>query len=124
FGSLPIVLPRWILSWLRIAVSPPYRWRVHDVAAALLMNRFYENLMRAPAEGLPIAKALDEAREWLRSASRPEIREASKAFQDSSSSRERSGGESSQSTRVDSAQLTPYADPYYWAGFVVIGAPL
>ncbi len=45
------------------------QWRVDDQATALLMTRFYQNLL-GKREGLskpmPKAKALDEAKQWLR----------------------------------------------------------
>jgi CHAT domain-containing protein len=50
-------------------------WRVNDTATALLMTRFYQNLLEA-REGLkgplPKARALQEAKEWLRGLSRGE----------------------------------------------------
>src|SRR5262249_55191140 len=45
------------------------QWRVDDQATALLMTRFYQNLLgrRAGLAGpLPKAEALDEAKRWLR----------------------------------------------------------
>lgn len=47
------------------------RWRVSDRATALLMQRFYENLLDTPKDRgtyppLPRARALQEAKIWLR----------------------------------------------------------
>ena len=97
-------------------------WRVDDEAAVLLMARFYENLLGAHddsrevagvdhGQGQPMTKAqaLVEAKRWIRNADRRAIRAA----------RER-GGDTNEPT---AATLRPYDDPYYWAGFVLIGAP-
>jgi tetratricopeptide (TPR) repeat protein len=86
------------------------QWKVDDDATALLMARFYRNLL-GKREGLkapmPKAEALAEAKRWLRGAGaalpRGEIvrREAVKA----------------------EPSAHPYEDPTYWAGFILVGAP-
>ena len=50
------------------------RWKVDDAATALLMARFYENLMRSRTGTKPLgrAAALAEAKAWLRKLSRTE----------------------------------------------------
>jgi CHAT domain-containing protein len=74
------------------------QWKVDDVATALLMGRFYENLTAtgaaADAARGPMSKAhaLTEAKRWLR-----------------------------QLTDADGRQL--FAHPAYWAGFVLVGDP-
>lgn len=68
-------------------------WPMDDTATALLIERFYGNLVGAPGRpALDCAAALQEARIWLR------------GWQNAS-------GE------------TPYAHPAYWAALVMIGAP-
>ena len=76
-------------------------WPVDDVATALLMFRFYENLLGAYAErrsgfgaGTPMRKvdALREAKLWL------------KAFEQDDGTR-------------------PFAHPVYWGGFILTGDP-
>ena len=108
-------------------------WRVDDTAAALLMGRLHENLAGSFAEpreaagrrfdaGAPMPKglALLEAKRWLRSAERAEIRPLLPELESS----ER-GAASAAGTSVEAGAgpPRPYADPYYWAGFVLLGDP-
>jgi CHAT domain-containing protein len=75
-------------------------WRVDDEATALIMSRFYENLMGAYEEdrgggiGEPFSKAeaLREAKRWLR-------------------------------TYTDEDGNLPFQHPAYWSGFILIGQP-
>jgi CHAT domain-containing protein len=75
-------------------------WRVEDMATALLMTRFYENLTGTYGEerngraGEPMikAEALREAKRWLRT------------YEDTDGSR-------------------PFRHPVYWSGFILIGDP-
>ncbi len=74
-------------------------WRVDDEATALLMKRFYENLLGQPSgrrEGLSPstsrAQALREAGLWLRA-------------------------------YVDEQGRRPFEHPVYWSGFILIGPP-
>jgi CHAT domain-containing protein len=64
-------------------------WKVDDVATSLLMQRFYENWWR---RDMPKAKALQEAKRWLRE-------------------------------WKDESGATPFAHPYYWSAFILIGDP-
>src|SRR5207245_9438164 len=51
-------------------------WKVDDTATALLMQRFYANLLgRRPGltGPMPKAEALREAKAWLRGLRRPEV---------------------------------------------------
>ena len=99
-------------------------WRVDDDASALLMERFYENLLGrfdaprsvaraayAPGAPMPAGRALLEAKLWLRTAGRSALRERARA-------RGIEGGASPFSAEA----LTPYADPYFWSGSVLLGA--
>src|SRR5439155_27181318 len=105
------------------------QWRVDDKATALLMTRFYQNLLgRRAGLSKPMSKAeaLDEAKRWLRNLTADQIDGALVAF-------ERGGvrplaqadgaATGAASSSSQSAGLRPYAHPYYWASFILIGDP-
>jgi len=91
-------------------------WQVDDEATALLMVRFYQNLL-GKREGLkgPLGKAeaLREAKEWLRNLSAKEVKTASERLP-------RGKGERPAPLRKEAR---PFAHPHYWAAFVLIGDP-
>jgi tetratricopeptide (TPR) repeat protein len=104
-------------------------WKVNDAATALLMERFYQNLLgkrdglQAP---LPKAAALAEAKEWLRKLPRAEALKRAAALSE--------GVERGLRPKLPRLEVPPapqkaadaacpYAHPYYWAAFVLIGDP-
>ncbi|MGZ3432216.1 MAG: CHAT domain-containing protein [Isosphaeraceae bacterium] len=104
-------------------------WKVDDTATALLMQRFYANLLGVRpglSQRLPKAEALAEAKAWLRGLRRVEV---------TALAAELSGGEAraAGATRRTPPQAfsvpagvaddRPYAQPYYWAAFVLAGDP-
>jgi hypothetical protein len=97
-------------------------WSVQDKATALLMTRFYENLLGKRTgldKPLPKAEALREAKHWLRSLPQDEVdRLAAGLASGVRAARTRDLRQS-----VQSSSLHPYEDPYYWAGFILIGDP-
>jgi CHAT domain-containing protein len=92
------------------------QWSVDDEATALLMVRFYQNLLgkRAGLKGpLPKAQALAEAKGWLRNLSPKEAKTAVASLPRGSL---KAPGKAPGGAR-------PYAHPYYWAGFILVGDP-
>jgi CHAT domain-containing protein len=100
-------------------------WKVDDTATALLMTRFYQNLL-GKRDGLkiplPKAEALREAKHWLRTLPRAEAEalaaklgkgelRASEVEARPVAKAEAKGGEA------------PYAHPRYWAAFILLGDP-
>jgi CHAT domain-containing protein len=101
-------------------------WPVDDPSTALLMTRFYQNLLgkRAGlAKPLPKAEALREAKQWLRQLPRAECERLTAAL----SQAEPRGSVVPKDkpvvppSRPGERESPPYADPYYWAPFVLLG---
>jgi CHAT domain-containing protein len=105
-------------------------WKVDDKATMILMVRFYENLLgkRAGLAGpMPKASALREAKEWLRNLTADEVLALSVGMRKGIS---RGTGETPppelQAETVAPAgnlKVKPYADPRYWAAFILVGDP-
>ncbi len=104
-------------------------WKVDDTATALLMQRFYQNLLgKRPGLKTPLgrAAALTEAKTWLRNLTRAEAEQLAVQL---------SGG--SWRGKVEKLQLAsddpssappkaddrPFAHPAYWAAFILLGDP-
>jgi CHAT domain-containing protein len=102
-------------------------WKVDDTATALLMQRFYANLLGKRAgldRPLPKAVALAEAKSWLRNLSSEEA--ALLAAQVSESVTRGKGRPAKPLVVPDSPhepqeKERPFAHPNYWAGFILIG---
>jgi len=93
-------------------------WNVSDVSTALLMRRFYANLLAGQTK----AAALREAKAWLRNLSRSDlvklgqkeawVGELTRGF-----------GKAERAKKGELADDKPFAHPHYWAPFVLMGDP-
>jgi CHAT domain-containing protein len=105
-------------------------WKVDDTATALLMQRFYANLLgRSPGltGPMPKAEALREAKAWLRGLRRAEVlsltAELTGGVDRSKGAKVRQPAEPAAAVPVGSDNDRPYASPYFWAAFVLAGDP-
>jgi len=99
-------------------------WKVDDTATALLMMRFYQNVL-GKREGLkePLgrAEALREAKRWLRELPRRVVEKLAGQLAEGAvrASEEPKGAEVSKP--VVPVGDKPFAHPRYWAAFILIG---
>ena len=98
------------------------QWKVDDRATALLMTRFYRNLLgrRAGLAGpLPKVEALDEAKRWLRGLGPDDVRQLTRDLP----TRGTRGRVEPRKSAEGAAVVPSYEHPYYWSGFILIGDP-
>lgn len=96
-------------------------WPVHDLATALLMTRLYEEMV---GEGLRPPEALRRAQHWLRRLDVGEEQDFLSRHPDLHAEFNRRADPDLPGDRQSAARapLQPYANEYYWAGFVAVGA--
>jgi CHAT domain-containing protein/tetratricopeptide (TPR) repeat protein len=117
-GTLGFAQPLFLAGARGLALS---LWKVDDTATALLMRRFYEDLLgKRPglAGPLPKAEALREAQGWLRGLTADEARRLADGLP--------GGGRGTERARPRGdrpAPARPFAHPHYWAAFVLAGDP-
>jgi tetratricopeptide (TPR) repeat protein len=102
-------------------------WKVDDTATALLMMRFYQDLLgqrdglKAP---LPKAEALREAKQWLRALPRAEAEAlAGRLAKGSVRATEEPKGPAAPPVPGLPAGDAPFAQPRYWAAFILMALP-
>ena len=109
-------------------------WQVDDTATTLLMGRLYGNLLGqmdqsrsgggrvyAAGDSMPKADALQEAKDWLRKLTADEVKELTKGKP--ASADPRGTGLDLSITAEGKSTRHPFDHPYYWAAFILIGAP-
>jgi CHAT domain-containing protein len=102
-------------------------WKVDDTATALLMQRFYANLLgqrQALQAPLGKAQALAEAKHWLRELTAEQAaRESAALTQGVARGKGRKPLPALAGVKAPGAgkAVRPYAHPYYWAAFVLVG---
>jgi CHAT domain-containing protein len=92
------------------------QWSVDDEATALLMVRFYQNLLgkrKGLKKPMGKAEALREAKEWLCNISAKEAKATVASLPRGKVEARKPGAKGAR----------PDAHPYYWAGFILIGDP-
>ncbi len=105
-------------------------WKVDDTATALLMTRFYQNLLgkrQGLENALPKTESLREAKEWLRALRKSEVEElAGKLAEGVVRAKEEPLVQNlprEAARPVLPAGERPFAHPRYWAAFILIGDP-
>jgi CHAT domain-containing protein len=104
-------------------------WQVDDTATALLMDRFYRNLLGKREDGArPLGKAaaLREAKQWLRNVPASEALARLGEITKGVVRGERPAREEMRAVpkpKDAAGDYKPYAHPRYWAAFILIGDP-
>jgi CHAT domain-containing protein len=104
-------------------------WQVDDTATALLMDRFYRNLLGKREDGaraMGKAAALHEAKQWLRTLTAHAALERLGTLTHGVVRGERPAREAMHAVpqaKDGTPDYRPYTHPRYWAAFILIGDP-
>ncbi len=105
-------------------------WKVDDTATALLMQRFYGNMLgRRPGltAPMPKAEAIREAKAWLRGLGYAEAlaltAELSEGVARGKDAQARRPARPAAMPATAGSGDHPYASPHFWAAFVLAGDP-
>jgi CHAT domain-containing protein len=133
-GYLGFTQPLFLAGARSIILS---QWSVDDRATALLMMRFYQNWLGrragdvsplsergknsqgadAPRSELSKAEALKEAKVWLKNLTHDEVEAALGDLN------QRTRGLKLEPADTPNGEAKPFAHPFYWSGFILIGDP-
>ncbi|MGK7881469.1 MAG: CHAT domain-containing protein [Crocosphaera sp.] len=91
------------------------QWAVSDIATAILMIKFYENLIKSN-DNPSVAKALNSAQLWLRSVKKKDLLEWLEKF-----NLEPTRQKELERNLKLTARDKPFSQPMYWAAFCAIG---
>lgn len=92
-------------------------WPVDDYSTSLLMTRFYDNLLK---KKFAPAAALQEAQTWLSRSTWAGL-ESYTAALPTRSNDEQTRDAHARARAARAATDPPFADPYFWAGFIFVG---
>ncbi len=104
-------------------------WQVDDKATSLLMTQFYQNMLGKRAglsKAMPKAEALQEAKQWLRTLTAPQVDGELAALERGELrplARGKGASARNEATNPNSGSAKPYEHPYFWAAFVLVGDP-
>ncbi len=93
-------------------------WNVSDISTALLMRRFYGNLLAGQRK----SAALREAKSWLRNLTLRDLEELT-AREPLLADAARGLGEVIEAEKGERVDQRPFAHPHYWAPFILTGDP-
>ncbi|WP_353932202.1 CHAT domain-containing protein [Okeanomitos corallinicola TIOX110] len=107
-----------LISGVKTVVSS--LWLVNDLSTALLMIRFYENLINSQSTSpQSVSIALNQAQLWLRDATKIQLEEWITEYQLNSNPTLRNQLRRRFHNMPDDEQ--PFHSPFYWAAFCAIG---
>jgi CHAT domain-containing protein len=104
-------------------------WQVDDTATALLMDRFYRNLLGKREDGIKAmgkATALQEAKQWLRNVPASEALTRLGVLTEGVVRGQRPAREEMRAVpkpKDAAGDYKPYAHPRYWSAFILLGDP-